>query len=295
MISMGPHLCQEPFLVSALVGTACASIGWQQAFYLSEHPDAPNLYWAIASLPNPLINLEHSLATERELLFEQLKPLREVDDSPKPCEYWSDFIDRFIVAGNGIDRKFDELASIGKAGVTLLIASNVPNAKGYLVDIEGMAKEKLESLPNTQVFFLAVRRFYERYRDEEFKLSFLPGHARGKAKSINMSSLSQQYGLIAAPTGVFLPGVQAVGAASQRAQQQMALWQTIESIRHHLATNNNQLPVSLSELELPAPHDPLTNQPFEYLVHKTGATLKGAANSGSLRYQFELRTKAANP
>ena len=295
LIAMGPHFCQEPFLVSNLVGTACVGIGLQQAYYLSEHPDAPNLYWAIAQLPKPLINLDQSLAYEREFLFEQVKALREVDSIPKPDGYWSEFIDRFTAAMKGIGSPLDELTSLGKAGITLAIGSNVPKAREYLVEIEGMSYDTLDKLPNAQIFFLAMRRFYERYRDEEFKFSFLPEHARSKAttNSKKFGELSQRYGLITLPTSAFLPAVQAAQAASLRMQQQLALWQTIEAIRHHLATHDNKLPATLEELELPAPHDPLTNGPFEYAIHPAGATLKGAENPG-IRYQFELRTRPAN-
>ena len=296
LIAMGPHFCQEPFLVSNLVGTACVGIGLQQAYYLSEHPDAPNLYWAIAQLPKPLINLEQSLAYEREFLFEQVKALREVDSIPKPEGYWSEFIDRFTAAIKGIGSPLDELTSLGKAGFTLAIGSNIPKAREYLVEVEGMSNDVLDKLPNAQIFFLAVRRFYERFRDEEFKYSYLPQHARIKASttSTKFGEFSQRYGLITLPTSTFLPAVQAAQAASLRLEQQLAMWQTIEAIRHHLATHDNKLPATLEELELPAPHDPLTNGPFEYATHAAGATLKGAENPG-IRYQFELRTRPANP
>jgi hypothetical protein len=296
MISMGPHFCQEPFLVSNLVGTACTNIGLQNAYYLSEHPDAANLYWAIAQLPNPLINLEQSLAYEREFLFEQVKALREVDDIPKPDGYWSEFIDRFTAAIQGVGSPFDEIESLGKAGVILAIGSNVPKAREYLLEIEGISKSTLDTLPNTQIFFLAMRRFYERYRDEEFKYSYLPDHARqpSNATSTEFGEMLKRYGLITLPASAFLPAVQAAQSASLRTQQQLAMWQTIESIRHHLATHDNKLPATLQELKLPAPHDPLTNGPLEYVVHASGATLKGAANPG-LQYQFELRTKSPNP
>lgn len=297
IIGMGPHFCQEPFLVSNLVGAACTNIGLQNAHYLSEHPDAPNLYWAIAQLPKPLIRLDQSLAYERELLFEQVKALREVDSTPKPDAYWSEFIDRFVAATRGLEvSELDALESLGKAGITLAIGANVPKAREYLVEVEGMSGNALDDLPNAQIFFLAMRRFYERYRDEEFKISYLPEHARRKAKfgSTELESLSNRYGLFTIPTSVFLPAVGAGHAASLRTQQQVALWQTIESIRHHLATRGNVLPVTLDELELPAPHDPLTDGPMEYVVHAKGATLKGAENLG-LQYQFELRTRPTNP
>jgi hypothetical protein len=297
IIGMGPHFCQEPFLVSNLVGAACTNIGLQHAHYLSEHPDAPNLYWAIAQLPKPLIRLDQSLAYEREFLYEQVKALREVDSTPKPDAYWSEFIDRFVAATRGFEvSQLDALESLGKAGITLAIGANVPKAREYLIEVEGMSGNALDDLPNAQIFFLAMRRFYERYRDEEFKSSYLPEHARRKAKfgSTEFGSLSNRYGLLTIPTSVFLPAVEATHAASLRTQQQVALWQTIESIRHHLATRGNVLPATLEELELPAPHDPLTDGPFEYVVHPNGATLKGAEHPG-LQYQFELRTRPTNP
>ncbi|XZE21155.1 hypothetical protein SH449x_001052 [Pirellulaceae bacterium SH449] len=299
MIAMGPHLSQEPFLVSNLVGAACVGLGMQQAHYLSEHADAPNLYWAIAQLPNPLIDLSQSLAYEREFLFQQVKVLQEVDETPKPNIYWNEFLDRFTQSMKGMGSSSDEMEVIlssGKAGLTLAIGANVPKAREYLVAIEGMDEEKLDMLPNTQIFFLAMRRFYERYRDEEFKYSFLPNHAREKAKSdfAETRGLLRQYGVIITPTFTFLPSVQVAQAASARYQQQIALWQTIESIRHHLATNNNTFPVTLAELELPVPHDPVSSEPFEYMIHEKGVTLKGAANPG-LQYQFELRTKSSRP
>jgi hypothetical protein len=299
MIAMGPHLSQEPFLVSNLVGAACVGIGMQQVHYLSEHVDAPNLYWAIAQLPNPLIDLNQSLAYEREFLFQQVKVLQEVDDTPKPNSYWNEFLERFTESMKGIGTSSDEMEVIlssGKAGLTLAIGANVPKAREYLVEIESISNTKLDTLPNTQIFFLAMRRFYERYRDEEFKCSFLPNHAREKVKSdfADREDLLRQYGFMIIPTFYFLPLVQAAQAASVRSQQQIALWQTIESIRHHLATNNNTFPVTLAELELPVPHDPVSSEPFEYMIHEKGATLKGAANPG-LQYQFELRTKPSIP
>ncbi|MFM7929734.1 MAG: hypothetical protein ACKO9Q_18675, partial [Pirellula sp.] len=204
-------------------------------------------------------------------------------------------IDRFTKAIHGVGTPLDSWESIGKEGITLAIESNVPKAREYLAKVEGLSNDTLDQLPNTQIFFLAMRRFYERYRDEEFKYSFLPEHARkrSKASSMDFNERSLRYGLFTVPTSAFLPAVQAAQEASLRTQQQLAMWQTVEAIRHHLATHDNKLPATLEELELPAPHDPLTNGSFEYLLHNAGATLKGAENPG-LQYQLELRTKSTN-
>ena len=80
--AMAWHLGQDEFLVSNLVGIACTSIAWEDALHLVQHPKAPNLYWAFASLPRPLVDLRQANAFERQFLYEQVKVLREVDEMP---------------------------------------------------------------------------------------------------------------------------------------------------------------------------------------------------------------------
>ena len=51
IIELGRHASSPPILISKLVGTAIISIGLHELTVLSEQPDAPNLYWALAALP----------------------------------------------------------------------------------------------------------------------------------------------------------------------------------------------------------------------------------------------------
>lgn len=289
-LALGTHLAQEPFLVSNLVGIACASIGWSDALYLCEHKGAPNLYWAIAALPKPLVDMRPALSYEREFLFEQVKILREVDETPRSNLYWTRFVDRFAESIQELD---GSMLKFGKPGIVMAIAAGVPGAKRFLVEVEGMTAEQLDQLPNTQVFFLAVRRFYEHSRDETFKWGYL-SHSDREAASRNMgkefSASAEKFGFITAPSDLVLPAIQAAMSAQTRSAQQLAFFQTIESIRHHLAANKNQLPNALSELELPVPLDPASGKPFQYVRHTQGATLTGERFPG-IRYQFELRVK----
>lgn len=287
-LAMGMHLAQEPFLVSNLVGIACAGIGWSDALYLCEHKDSPNLYWALAALPQPLVDMRPALSYEREFLFEQLKLLREVDETPRSILYWTRFVDRFVESVQELD---NSLLQFGKPGIVMAIAAGVPGAKRFLIEVEGMTAEQLQPLPNTQVFFLAVRRFYERSRDETFKWGYLSPWDREKAsRQVNQELATdvETYGFITAPSSLILPAIRAALNAQTRLAQQLALLQTIEAIRHHLAINKNQLPNALSELDLPVPLDPATGKSFHYVRHSQGATLFGERFPG-LRYQFELR------
>ena len=73
--AMVHHIAQDEFLISHLVAIACAGITWDDALYLVQHREAPNLYWAFASLPRPLVDIRRSLAVERQLLYRQFKAL----------------------------------------------------------------------------------------------------------------------------------------------------------------------------------------------------------------------------
>ncbi|HEX5273047.1 MAG TPA: hypothetical protein VFW33_21265, partial [Gemmataceae bacterium] len=55
--SFSQQIGESPFLISSLVGIACASQFADATLELVERPGAPNLYWALAVLPRPLIDL----------------------------------------------------------------------------------------------------------------------------------------------------------------------------------------------------------------------------------------------
>lgn len=284
-LALGSHIGQDHFLVSALVGVACANIGMIDAFYLCEHPDAPNLYWAVAALPNPLVDMRPSLSFERELLFMQFKQLAEVDETPRSDDYWKQFVSDFIPT---IQQLEPSIGSLGEVGIAL----GVPGAKRYLREVVGLDDETLQQLPNTQIFFLAVRRYYERSRDELFKAFYAPGQRAAifEKSGESLAEDMNEFGIITMPANVLLPAIQAVDSAQRRLQQQLALLQTVESIRHHLATHDDAFPKTLDELELPVPRDPATDQPFEYELTKETAKLTGGVFPG-LRYEFVLKVK----
>lgn len=292
--AVGYHLNQEPFLVSNLVGIACAGIGLSDAFFLCEHADAPNLYWAVATLPQPLVDMRPAMAYEREFLFEQFKELRDVDATPRSNLYWSQFLERFGKSMEGFSsetvylKQFDQF---GKSGLTMMVAAVLPGARRFLHEVEGMSVDELDGLPNTQVFFLAVKKFHEHARDEMFKWEFVAHWEREQLSEqvdANLQRNSQEFGLITMPSGLVLPAVSAAMSAQTRLTQQLAYLQTVESIRNHLATHSNIFPDALEDLALPAPLDPATGKTFEYARHDQGATLTGGSFPG-LRYQFELR------
>jgi hypothetical protein len=291
------HLGQDDFLVTNLVGLACAGIAWDDALYLVQHPNAPNLYWAIASLPRPLVDIRRSMSLERQLLYVQFKTLREVDGTPRPVGYWQDFLDRLVPEFAGLENEFG-LASVTEAPETLraqliaYIAAAYPAAKRYLVDVCGLPLEQVDAYPIAQVVFLAVVRYYDEARDDYFKWTHLP-YWQAEATTGHLSfeemlrTSFDRAGLIAAPAQLLLPAVRAAQATVVRCEQALALIQTVEAIRMYGAQHGGRLPKTLDDLTVPAPLDPVSGKPFEYGYHTDHAVLTGERHPGH-RYRLVL-------
>jgi hypothetical protein len=296
--AMAWHLGQDEFFVPTLVGAACAGIAWEDMLLLVQHADTPNLYWALATLPRPLIDMQRANAYEREFLYEQVKVLREVDETPRPAGYWSDFVSRLlpqieVLAGDfGLPRAWSD-PDLKRVAVVAYIALAYPGARHYLIQECGLSPEQVDAYPTAQTVFLAIVRYYDATRDEYFKWTFLPfwqavsakpGPRMGEAED----AAKQEFGFCTLPTGMFLPATLAAGTAAARVQQQLALVQTVEAVRLYAGDHDGQFPPTLAALSLPAPPDPFTGQPVAYELHGDHAVLTGHPLPG-MQYRLVLR------
>ena len=295
-IAMAKHLGTDEFYVSALVGIAINNLAWNDALYLIEHPNTPNLYWAYSTLPSPLIDLTRAHAFERQFLFEQVKVLREVDETIRPAGYWLSFVDRFIDQSKGLGLGETSVFVINntelqRAGVVAMIAASYPAAKRYLTELGDIPVETIEAYPIAQTVFLAGKKYYEQARDELFKTNYLPPAQAilyGRKSDAKLQEESPSVGHFASLSTMFLPAIASMREAHVRMQQSIALIQTIEAIRMYGAAHQRTLPASLNDLPVPAPNDPLSGVPFDYEVNSDYAVLSGKSFS-RIGYRFVIR------
>ena len=292
--AMAKHLGTDEFLVSNLVGCAVAGITSGDAMHLVQQPTTPNLYWAFASLPNPVCEIRNSLAYERQFLFEQFKFLREVNETPRNVGYWEDFVSRIVPEVLNADVWGDQRTiqdpDTARATLVAAIAAGYPGAKRYLINVVKMDRDKVEGYCTAQVFFLAVKRFYEMTRDDHFKWNFVPvsqAIANSEFKNLdgNTTSESHRLGWASIPTATFLASVGQARQATMRAQQSISFLQTVEAIRMYGANHSGKLPDSLESLPVPAPADPFTGKPIAYERSGEKAILTGYPLTG---YQFRI-------
>ncbi|QDS95042.1 hypothetical protein FF011L_38260 [Roseimaritima multifibrata] len=268
--ALGRHLGQDDFFVSNLVGVAIASIGWSDLLSLQEQTNAPSLYWALASLPAPLVDTGRAEAVERKILYEEFITFKRVTEAPQPAGYWQAWVKDLA------DERFEWMLEISDPGPELrrtalvaAIATSYPSAKKYLIEELGFDPKQVEAYPTAQVVSLATVKFYDFWRDEFYKWHCLPYWQVTESSDANsverrFRDACKNAGWFSKPTEQLLPALFAFRSAQVRAQQQIAMAQTVEAIRLHLHQHDGNFPESLADLSFPAPLDPANNQPFQY-------------------------------
>src|SRR5262249_51304832 len=90
LFALSRHLSEHPTFIGSLVGIAVATVAIGPLEELLEQPGCPNLYWALTTLPKPLVPLDRAAEGERALL---LGEFRDLDDS---APMGTDQLKRFI-------------------------------------------------------------------------------------------------------------------------------------------------------------------------------------------------------
>jgi hypothetical protein len=276
----------EPdLLINGLIGIAIASQMQDELLEIIDQPASPNLYWALASLPRPLVDIHRGMRFEMDMPERMLPFLKDAETNQRTPEEWQKLVVEClgkvseIAALAGPTEKSPEWQSriTAVAGLLLLY----PDAKKRLME-DGMSREELEKMPVAQVVAIQAARAQKRIYHEVFKWSALPYSQQGTRAEDSTKKLVAEMGgpgQITAADPLFLgrlllPAVHSAMAAEVRLQSKFAAIQTIEALRMHAAAHDGQLPKSLEDVTIvPVPLNPATDKPFPYELKAGVATL----------------------
>ncbi len=136
----GISLWEDNVLVGNLTGIAIASMVLDDCIALAEHHECPNLYWAYATLPKPLVTYEKSLGFERKFMLEEIKQLKEVDLQPRDEMFWNKLIEKlantFVVTQIGDWGSLDLDAA--KAKLQGMIDQSKPRPKSISPSLQAL-------------------------------------------------------------------------------------------------------------------------------------------------------------
>lgn len=279
MLAFARHLGEYPAESANRLGLSVADLAFDTLDEMVQQRDAPNLYWALANLPSPIVDVRKGLQGERTLVATELKPLR--DDAAMTEEEIEKLVSRLSgVMGFAREQAGQPPHSMRTALTACLKdVEKVRAARRRLVEA-GDVRLLFQNLPPAQIILLDARHDYEIRRDERMKLL---GLAPWQIDALTGGKEAAQSddGLLAE----LLPHVIEIRRAQGRLEQRIALMRCVEALRLYAAAHEGRLPDKLCDCPVPLPDDPFTGKPFRYKVEAATAHLHG----GDIHYVVTMR------
>ncbi|MHB1156854.1 MAG: hypothetical protein ACYC26_08445 [Phycisphaerales bacterium] len=290
-------------LIPGLVAISIEALMLNEIERFSQRPDAPNLYWALASLPKPLIDLRPVLNWERQTILFTSPYLRQLADGkfdpnedPKVSEQKlvSAFNDLVSAMSSNNQPDKDSTDALAQNVRNWVAADRDQAIKALLAT--GMPRPQVEAIPVAQVVAWYWLRQYRRLADDQAKWGLLPyWQAHDGMKAWERDYQTQREKSTSFLTKMIISTVIHYTIAA-KPERTIAALQTIESIRDYAATHDGKLPANLDALDLPVPIDPFSGKPLLYHVTDSTFTLESQIPDDlppkdGLKYQVILRTQ----
>lgn len=277
-------------LIHGLVGLAMANLFLDQVKELIQLPDAPNLYWALTTLPSPPIDPITAFQGEFNMPELLIGGLRDAEIPNNSTRHWRNLFLQSLDAmeelvglkGMGTSEEpglEDSLKQLIVAGIVMM---EYPPSRDRLIG-RGRAEEEIASLPVGQVVAVDVLHTYRVARDGLYKWLNLPywqahpylqARLKGKGQEVSRGSLGTLVAQI-------LPAISHARLRFADLERDVAFLKVVEALRMHAAINDNALPNSLDEVfVVPLPVDPLTGVLFNYKKEGRAAHIQQQAPEG---------------
>lgn len=294
-LGIADHLGKSPFFVVKIV-QAVVHAGYilDRIDELVQDPDAPNLYWALTMLPEPLINVRAAVDFERRVFVSSVPELRQLDE-PRTEEQWSDLWQKFIeaLAWFSDQARAKQLDEAG--GPEAVLKQLAARGREELSTLQPNLAGRIESMGEIEValryFDIAYRRTYDRTLaavvvPPSFGLDYFQ-----KVLQRNDNAVIQFPGLEPvnwSPTNIYI--------VVWKTQRRIAALRVVEGLRDYAARHEGRFPMQLADVtDVPLPPDPCTGRPFDYELKDGVAIVTGepmgidAKPRAGLRYRIRVR------
>lgn len=271
-LAFGRHVGGAPFVINGLIGIAIARGMLDRVDELIAQPGAPNLYWALTSLPRPLIGLRDQMELDQVVIESLIPELSEAEmRKPQTPTEWASHLRRMH---EGIVNWYRRLAEWGIGGTDSkdLLRWNLdrfkteilPAAREYLKTPGGRHEARADGMCDDQIIALYLAGCYREIRDDLYKASYLPvrealprvAAAEKRLQAAGRGPLAL-FAAIQAKQSYLVPML--------TLDRHVATLRVIEALRLHAAAHDGRLPESLDEIsEVSVPEDPATDKPFIY-------------------------------
>jgi hypothetical protein len=298
-LTMGRHIADGPSMIHVLVGVAICQIHVGQLEDLLQHPDAPNMYWALTVMQHPLVDPRKAMVEESTWMEQMLPFLKRLESGPMSMTEVQDATAQLIK----VHASFQTVAPA--RWQTLAQAAYIETAQKEARELlvqQGMKPDTVAAMPAFQAVSLYAWREYREAREEMLKWVLVPegmdhpaaeqaAKRYGRAET-RMDALFFR-GLINGLSGGTAPAYGRVFNAANRVERRLVELRVVEALRMY-AARHHAWPAKLDDIkDVPVPVDPITRKPFPYksrgalaiLTTPAPATGKDPAN---MIYTYEL-------
>jgi len=297
-LSMARDMGKGPTMIQALVGVGMASRMFEEVERLVQRPDAPNLYWALTSLPRPLVDMRRALEMERAMIYAELPQLRTIETRAFSEGELADIWKRMLSIGSD-----GELGAAAAAAAVAGAMRIYPEAKADL-ERRGKGRKEIEAMPVSQVLLIYQVHRFRRLVDAAAKWNYVPYWQAGdRYRQVEETFFSGELVDKEGPAGwafwAMFPNLRGVGFLQTRLERDIAMLRCVEALRIYAAGHQGRLPQSLDEVtEVPIPIDPLRGHGFQYRLTGDKAVLESPPPAGheerrgGVRYEILIRPVA---
>ncbi len=291
-MALGRDLGEAPTLIHGLVGIAIGQIVLSTAEDLVRQPGSPNLYWALAMLPDPAVSLRRGLETEIQGLAVWPPALANPLEAGLSPEGWNKVVGEALARPLGAQRS--QVQGVPVAAAIALVTYT--DAKEYLIEERGLPPERVESMPVLQVVATYIVDGFRRVAEEGLKWYYVDYPAyRPQAEEVERNLRTASRRKDTWLSAMLLPAFRRAREQEVRLQRRVKVLQAVEALRMHAAANDGELPASLGDVQVvPIPEDPVTGQPFSYELTEEGAVLSAppvreSRPDTAMRYELTIQ------
>ncbi len=299
MLKLARDVAEPPILINELVGVAISSMAIYDLKEFILQTDCPNLYWALAALPDPMIDMREAMEHEAGLIDMMFPMLANPESTDHTPEEWARLHREACKVAFQLEEEVSDPLQ-NHLFATALAMRGYPMANRELLK-SGMDPQKLQGMSVGQTVAVYQKRVSRHMYDEVFKWEYLPypdSRPRGnesEARLIREGWLGPGLRREAIPmAAVLLPAVRQARRAQYRLQSNIRGLMALEAIRMHAAENGGALPKTLDEITVvPVPINPMNNKPFDYRWDGNEAVLiiENDPNIPSVWWEIRLTTR----
>ena len=250
-----------PTALQRMVGVAIAAMFVDTAIEFTEQPGAPNLYWALATLPEPFVDVRGAVRHERVFMDEIVPHIHAIRSGALADEMWDQ------VAAETVETIGDLVSLGGDRRLTALAwgMASYPGARQRMIE-RGATAADVDALPTMQVLLTDAVHEYDRARDAMYRWVNLPYHEAIGPLLVESERIAAEMrpGGRGWPYLHLLPALERVLATQVQLERRLAALRIIEALRAHAAATGDW-PTSLDAVTIvPIPIDPVSGEPFRY-------------------------------